>query len=203
MIGGRAIWDFAKKQAKIAVRHGSEMMMGSVERPTRNGLMTVVTRNVTPVRTEDFALTPCAFLSRSFSVRGCRRARRLRNASAVRLISIRLSAPTVCRIAGPGPARYMTPCLGDRSLVLVADPGNRRLLFRHFRCPARARQHSQDALSPGARRCPEQGERRRERGAIRRARPGGHREIIDGDAVDRDRANATPVQRMRQVKRAW
>ncbi len=58
LIGGREIWGFAKKLAHIQVRHESEVMMGLVERPTGNRLMTAVMRNVTPVRTEDFQLTP-------------------------------------------------------------------------------------------------------------------------------------------------
>lgn len=62
LIGGREIWGFAKKLARIAVRHESEVMMGTVERPTGNRLMTVVMRNVTPVKTEDFQLTPSVSL---------------------------------------------------------------------------------------------------------------------------------------------
>lgn len=62
LIGGREIWGFAKKLARIDVRHESEVMMGTVERPTGNRLMTAVMRNVTPVRTEDFKLTPSVSL---------------------------------------------------------------------------------------------------------------------------------------------
>jgi acetoacetate decarboxylase len=58
LIGGREIWGFAKKLARIEVRHESEVMMGLVERPTGNRLLTATMRNVTPVATEDFALTP-------------------------------------------------------------------------------------------------------------------------------------------------
>ncbi|MGE0484570.1 MAG: acetoacetate decarboxylase family protein [Gammaproteobacteria bacterium] len=58
LIGGREIWGFAKKLAHIEVRHESEVMMGLVERPTGNRLMTAVMRNVTPVATEDFGITP-------------------------------------------------------------------------------------------------------------------------------------------------
>ena len=62
LIGGREIWGFAKKLARIEVRHESEVMMGTVERPTGNRLMTAVMRNVTPVRTEDFQITPAVSL---------------------------------------------------------------------------------------------------------------------------------------------
>lgn len=58
LIGGREIWGFAKKLARVEVRHESEVMMGLVERPTGNRLLTATMRNVTPVATEDFALTP-------------------------------------------------------------------------------------------------------------------------------------------------
>jgi len=58
LIGGREIWGFAKKLAYIDVRDESEVMLGLVERPRGNRLMTAVMRNVTPVKTEDFALTP-------------------------------------------------------------------------------------------------------------------------------------------------
>lgn len=62
LIGGREIWGFAKKLAKVEIRHESEVMMGLVERPTGNRLLTAVMRKVTPVRTEDFALTPSVSL---------------------------------------------------------------------------------------------------------------------------------------------
>jgi len=58
LIGGREIWGFAKKLAHIGVSHESEVMMGTVERPRGNRLLTATMRNVTPVATEDFALTP-------------------------------------------------------------------------------------------------------------------------------------------------
>ncbi|MEQ8234431.1 MAG: acetoacetate decarboxylase family protein [Gammaproteobacteria bacterium] len=58
LIGGREIWGFAKKLARIGVSHESEVMMGTVERPSGNRLLTATMRNVTPVATEDFALTP-------------------------------------------------------------------------------------------------------------------------------------------------
>ncbi|MEQ8659377.1 MAG: acetoacetate decarboxylase family protein [Gammaproteobacteria bacterium] len=58
LIGGREIWGFAKKLARIGISHESEVMMGTVERPTGNRLLTATMRNVTPVATEDFALTP-------------------------------------------------------------------------------------------------------------------------------------------------
>lgn len=58
LIGGREIWGFAKKLAHIGVTHESEVMMGTVERPRGNRLLTATMRNVTPVATEDFALTP-------------------------------------------------------------------------------------------------------------------------------------------------
>jgi acetoacetate decarboxylase len=58
LIGGREIWGFAKKLAKVEVRYESEVMMGLVERPTGNRLLTATMRNVTPVATEDFQLTP-------------------------------------------------------------------------------------------------------------------------------------------------
>lgn len=58
LIGGREIWGFAKKLAKIEVRHESEVMMGLVERPTGKRLLTATMRNVTPVMREDFQLTP-------------------------------------------------------------------------------------------------------------------------------------------------
>lgn len=58
LIGGREIWGFAKKLAHIEVRHESEVMMGLVERPTGNRLLTGTMRNVTNVAVEDFALTP-------------------------------------------------------------------------------------------------------------------------------------------------
>ncbi len=62
LIGGREIWGFAKKLAHIEVRHESEVMMGSVERPKGNRLMTATMRNGTPVATEDFVLTPSVSL---------------------------------------------------------------------------------------------------------------------------------------------
>lgn len=58
LIGGREIWGFAKKLAHIEVKHESEVMMGLVERPRGNRLLTATMRKVTPVATEDFALTP-------------------------------------------------------------------------------------------------------------------------------------------------
>ena len=62
LIGGREIWGFAKKLARVEIRHESEVMMGLVERPTGNRLLTAVMRKVTPVRTEDFVLTPSVSL---------------------------------------------------------------------------------------------------------------------------------------------
>ena len=62
LIGGREIWGFAKKLAKVEIRHESEVMMGLVERPTGNRLLTAVMRKVTPVRSEDFVLTPSVSL---------------------------------------------------------------------------------------------------------------------------------------------
>lgn len=62
LIGGREIWGFPKKLAKIEVRHESEVMMGLVERPTGNRLLTAVMRKVHPVRTEDFKFAPCVSL---------------------------------------------------------------------------------------------------------------------------------------------
>lgn len=58
LIGGREIWGFAKKLAKVEVRHESEVMMGLVERPTGNRLLTAVMRNERPVAVEDFGITP-------------------------------------------------------------------------------------------------------------------------------------------------
>ena len=46
----------------IELRHESEVMMGLVERPTGNRLLTATMRNVTPVAVEDFALTPSVSL---------------------------------------------------------------------------------------------------------------------------------------------
>lgn len=58
LIGGREIWGFAKKLAHMEIKHESEVMMGLVERPKGNRLITATMRNVTPVAVEDFALTP-------------------------------------------------------------------------------------------------------------------------------------------------
>ena len=58
LIGGREIWGFAKKLAKIEVKYESEIMMGTVERPSGNRLMTGTMRNVTPVAPEEFSITP-------------------------------------------------------------------------------------------------------------------------------------------------
>ena len=58
LIGGREIWGFAKKLANIEIKHQSEVMMGTVERPSGNRLMTGTMRNVTPVAPEDFQITP-------------------------------------------------------------------------------------------------------------------------------------------------
>ncbi|MGR8918853.1 MAG: acetoacetate decarboxylase family protein [Gammaproteobacteria bacterium] len=58
LIGGREIWGFAKKLAQIQIRHESEVMMGTVERPTGNRLLTATMRKVTAVAPEDFVLTP-------------------------------------------------------------------------------------------------------------------------------------------------
>lgn len=58
LIGGREIWGFAKKLARVEVSHESEVMMGIVERPTGNRLLTATMRNVTNVAVEDFQLTP-------------------------------------------------------------------------------------------------------------------------------------------------
>jgi len=62
LIGGREIWGFAKKLARIELRHESEVMIGTVERPTGNRLLTALMRNVEPVRAEDFQLTPSVSL---------------------------------------------------------------------------------------------------------------------------------------------
>ena len=62
LIGGREIWGFAKKLAQIEIKHESEVMMGSVERPVGNRLLTATMRNVTPVAVEDFQLTPSVSL---------------------------------------------------------------------------------------------------------------------------------------------
>ena len=58
LIGGREIWGFAKKLAHIEIKYESEMMMGLVERPTGNRLLTATMRNETPVAVEDFQLVP-------------------------------------------------------------------------------------------------------------------------------------------------
>jgi len=68
LIGGREIWGWPKKLAKISISDQSEVMMGIVERPTNNRLLTATMRNVTPVAPEDFPTTnnvslkviPCA-----------------------------------------------------------------------------------------------------------------------------------------------
>jgi acetoacetate decarboxylase len=65
---GREIWGWPKKLAKISISDQSEVMMGIVERPTGNRLLTATMRNVTPVAPKDFILTtnvslkviPCA-----------------------------------------------------------------------------------------------------------------------------------------------
>ena len=62
LIGGREIWGFAKKLARIELREESEVMMGLVERPTGNRLMTGVMRNETPVAVEDFEILPSVSL---------------------------------------------------------------------------------------------------------------------------------------------
>lgn len=62
LIGGREIWGFAKKLAHIEVRHESEVMLGLVERPTGNRLLTASMRNVNPLAPEDFVLTPSVSL---------------------------------------------------------------------------------------------------------------------------------------------
>ena len=62
LIGGREIWGFAKKLANIEIKHQSEVMMGTVERPSGNRLMTGTMRNVTPVAPEDFQITPSVSL---------------------------------------------------------------------------------------------------------------------------------------------
>jgi len=62
LIGGREIWGFAKKLAHVELRHESEVLMGTVERPKGNRLLTAVMRNVEPVRAEDFQLTPSVSL---------------------------------------------------------------------------------------------------------------------------------------------
>ena len=62
LIGGREIWGFAKKLARVEIKHESEVMMGIVERPVGNRLLTATMRNVTPVAVEDFALTPSVSL---------------------------------------------------------------------------------------------------------------------------------------------
>ncbi len=49
LIGGREIWGFAKKLAHIEIKHESEVMMGTVERPLGNRLLTASMRKVTPV----------------------------------------------------------------------------------------------------------------------------------------------------------
>lgn len=56
LIGGREIWGFAKKLAKIELRDESEVMMGLVERPSGNRLMTAVMRNERPVPVKDFEI---------------------------------------------------------------------------------------------------------------------------------------------------
>ncbi len=62
LIGGREFWGFAKKLASIEVKRESEVMMGTVERPSGNRLVTATMRNVTPVAPEHFAITPSVSL---------------------------------------------------------------------------------------------------------------------------------------------
>jgi len=62
LIGGREIWGFAKKLAHVALVHESEAILGTVERPRGNRLLTAVMRAVDNVRPEEFALTPSVSL---------------------------------------------------------------------------------------------------------------------------------------------
>ena len=68
LAAGREIWGWPKKLAKISISDESEVMMGIVERPVGNRLLTATMRNVSPVEPQDFVLTtnvslkviPCA-----------------------------------------------------------------------------------------------------------------------------------------------
>lgn len=62
LIGGREIWGFAKKLAYIELKRESEVLMGIVERPRGNRLLTATMRNVTALAPEDFQLTPSVSL---------------------------------------------------------------------------------------------------------------------------------------------
>ena len=62
LIGGREIWGFAKKLAYIELKRESEVLMGIVERPRGNRLLTATMRNVDNVAMEDFQLTPSVSL---------------------------------------------------------------------------------------------------------------------------------------------
>ena len=57
LVAGREIWGWPKKLAKVSISDQSEVMMGIVERPSNNRLITATMRNVTPVAPEDFPLT--------------------------------------------------------------------------------------------------------------------------------------------------
>ena len=58
LIGGREIWGFAKKLAYMEVKHESEVMMGLVERPKGNRIITGTMRNVDPVDPKNFPIPP-------------------------------------------------------------------------------------------------------------------------------------------------
>ncbi len=138
LIGGREIWGFAKKLAKIELRHESEVMMGLVERPTGKRLLTATMRNVTPVTREDFQLTP------SISLKMIPCATDAKRPALAQLIRSELELVPhvgVERARGYldrpwlGSLRFS---VGNRPLVPLAGEGSRRLLFRAFRCGTRA-----------------------------------------------------------------
>lgn len=62
LIAGREIWGYAKKLAHVEIIHQSEEVMGIVERPKGNRILTAVIRTVDNVPSEEFAVLPSVSL---------------------------------------------------------------------------------------------------------------------------------------------